>query len=94
MHMRGLLTVLIIMFFHLSMAAQTQSGVVKTRGRMIDGNYVPGKGLPGALENIPLQEWVITKTDHYHCHYTCPCCGHEWHEHDEDTVEHRDYTPL
>ena len=43
LHMRGLLTVLIIMFFHLSMAAQTQSGVVKTRGRMIDGNYVPGK---------------------------------------------------
>lgn len=43
MHMRGLLTVLIIMFFHLSMAAQTQSGVVKTRGRMIDGNMCPGK---------------------------------------------------
>ena len=46
------------------------------------------------IENIPLQEWIITKTDHYHCHYICPCCGHEWHEHDEDTVEHRQYTPL
>ena len=50
--MRRFLTVLIIFFFQLSMFAQTQSGVVKTRGRMIEGNHVPGKGLPGAVVSI------------------------------------------
>lgn len=32
--------------------AQTQSGIVKTRGRMVNGEHVPGKGLPGAVISI------------------------------------------
>ena len=36
----------------LAATAQTQNGVVKTRGRMIDGKHVPGKGLPGTVISI------------------------------------------
>ena len=35
-----------------TITAQTQEGVVKTRGRMINGQHVPGKGLPGAVVSI------------------------------------------
>jgi len=35
-----------------SVIAQNQNGVVKTRGRMINGKYVPGRGLPGAIVSI------------------------------------------
>ena len=31
---------------------QMQNARVKTRGRMIDGEYVPGKGLPGTVVSI------------------------------------------
>ena len=79
---------------HIGVSSSTNER--KRKGREGTGNLPIWEGdrLVKVLENIPLQEWVITKTDHYHCHYTCPCCGHEWHEHDEDTVEHTDYTPL
>ena len=32
--------------------AQTQQGYVKTKGRMVNGQHVAGKGLPGATVNI------------------------------------------
>ena len=32
--------------------AQTQRGFVKTKGRMVNGQLVPGQGLPGATVNI------------------------------------------
>lgn len=33
-------------------SAQTQQGVVKTRGRMVNGKHVAGKGLQGATVAI------------------------------------------
>ncbi len=42
----------IILLIITSAMAQIQSGIVKTRGRMIDGKYVQGKGLPGAIVAI------------------------------------------
>ena len=33
-------------------SAQTQKGYVKTKGRMVNGQHVPGQGLPGATVNI------------------------------------------
>ena len=32
--------------------AQTQRGIVKTRGRIVNGVHVPGKGLPGTVVSI------------------------------------------
>ena len=32
--------------------AQTQKGYVKTKGRIVNGQLVPGQGLPGATVNI------------------------------------------
>lgn len=52
MRMIRLFASLILISFQLSIMAQTQSGVVKTRGRMIDGKHVPGTGLPGAVVSI------------------------------------------
>ena len=31
---------------------QIQNARVKTRGRMVDGQYIPGKGLPGTVVSI------------------------------------------
>lgn len=31
---------------------QTQRGIVKTRGRMVSGKYIPGEGLPGTIISV------------------------------------------
>ena len=45
-------TFLIILFSVLSCWAQTQQGVVKTRGKMVNGKLQPGIGLAGAMVTI------------------------------------------
>ena len=50
--MKRLFTTIALLLYIVSLMAQTQEGIVKTRGRMIDGKHVPGKGLPGAVVSI------------------------------------------
>ena len=50
--MKRFFTALALLLHIVSIIAQTQDGIVKTRGRMIDGKHVPGKGLPGAVVSI------------------------------------------
>ena len=45
---RTLLFAVVIMLLDVSVFAQTQQGYVKTKGRMVDGQHIPGKGLKGA----------------------------------------------
>ena len=42
-------------------AAQVQRGVVKTKGRMVDGRHVPGKGLPGATVVVKGDNSVVVE---------------------------------
>jgi len=42
----------IFLLFPIALLAQTQQGYVKTKGRMINGKHVAGKGLPGASVSI------------------------------------------
>ena len=46
------LFVLILLLVSVFASAQTQQGFVKTRGRMVNGKLVPGKGLSGATVSI------------------------------------------
>ena len=52
--MRKYITSLLILFSLNLTHAQTQiqNARVKTRGRMVDGQYIPGKGLPGTVVSI------------------------------------------
>lgn len=43
---------LLLMMFCVSINAQTQQGIVKTRGRMVDGQLVPGTRLSGATVTL------------------------------------------
>ncbi|MBQ8629122.1 MAG: DUF2225 domain-containing protein [Prevotella sp.] len=47
-----ILTAIAALFLCANSVAQTQQGVVKTRGRMVNGKHVPGKGLPGTVVSI------------------------------------------
>ena len=47
-----ILTAIATLFLCVISVAQTQQGVVKTRGRMVNGKHVPGKGLPGTVVSI------------------------------------------
>ncbi len=47
-----ILTAIAALLFCANSVAQTQQGVVKTRGRMVNGKHVPGKGLPGTVVSI------------------------------------------
>lgn len=42
----------VLLFVVAMVSAQTQYGYVKTKGRMVSGNYICGKGLPGASVTI------------------------------------------
>ena len=45
------------------LSAQTQQGYVKTKGRMVDGQLVPGQGLKGATVCIKGKTAVLVKAD-------------------------------
>lgn len=48
--MKRFLPFLLLIISVFSYADGVQYGCVKTRGRMINGKHVPGKGLPGAKQ--------------------------------------------
>ena len=50
--MRKFLLFALIVCLPLASFGQTQQGYVKTKGRMVNGQHVAGKGLPGATVNI------------------------------------------
>lgn len=54
---------LLVCLFAMCMPAQiqTQSGCVKTRGRMVNGKYVPGIGLPGAVVSVKDRNDIAVK---------------------------------
>ena len=43
-------------------SAQTQYGYVKTKGRTVNGDYIPGEGLPGAFVSIKDLTPVVVKS--------------------------------
>ena len=57
--------ILIVIFTALALCdmAQTQTGFVKTRGRMVAGKHVPGQGLPGATVHIQGRTSVLVKNN-------------------------------
>ncbi len=58
------LAVLCLALFLATMAtAQTQQGFVKTKGRMVDGKLVPGKGIKGATVTVQGRTAVLVNGD-------------------------------
>ena len=47
-----ILIAVVIMLLDVPVFAQTQQGYVKTKGRMVDGQHIPGKGLRGATVSV------------------------------------------
>ncbi|MBQ9216406.1 MAG: tetratricopeptide repeat protein [Prevotella sp.] len=56
-------SLLIICFLTIIGMAQTQQGVVKTRGKMVNGKHVPGQGLSGATVTIQGRSAVLSQTN-------------------------------
>ena len=61
--MKKILLLSIISWMVLIVNAQTQQGQVKTKGRMLNGQYVKGKGLEGATVTIQGQNVVRSQAD-------------------------------
>lgn len=63
----------------LSAQTQTQQGYVKTKGRMVDGKYVPGQGLKGATVSIKGRTTVLVNGNDgsftFPCHWGAVPCG-------------------
>ena len=51
-NIKKIISLFLFLFVAMSGYSQTQQGCVKTRGRIIDGKHVPGKGLTGAVVSI------------------------------------------
>lgn len=49
MNTKQLLFIILMIFMHLGVSAQVQQGVVKTRGKMVNGKLQHGKGLAGVI---------------------------------------------
>ena len=52
-----------IMAASIILSAQSQQGYVKTKGRMVDGEYVPGQGLKGATVSIKGKTTIMVNAD-------------------------------
>lgn len=52
---------LLLMIVPLIGQAQNQKGYVKTKGRMVDGKYLAGKGLPGATVTLEATSTMVCK---------------------------------
>ena len=61
--MKRLLLIGFISFIALLASAQTQQGFVKTKGRMVNGQLVPGKGLKSATVSVHGRTSVLVKGD-------------------------------
>ena len=51
------------LLFGLFATAQTQQGYVKTKGRMVNGQLVPGQGLKGATVSVKGRTAVLVNAD-------------------------------
>ena len=54
---------LVVMLTGITIKAQTQQGYVKTKGRMMNGQLIPGQGLKGATVSIKGRTTVLVNTD-------------------------------
>ena len=61
--MKKRLTLFVTLFFATTVFAQTQQGYVKTKGRMVNGQLVPGQGLKGATVSIKGRTAVLVNSD-------------------------------
>lgn len=61
--MKKLLFVIIILSLVTATFAQTQRGYVKTKGRMVNGQLVPGQGLKGATVSVQGRNTVVVNND-------------------------------
>lgn len=52
----------ICLLMSLATSAQTQQGIVKTRGRMVNGVLQPGKGLQGATVQLKERSAVVSNS--------------------------------
>ncbi|MBP5241274.1 MAG: hypothetical protein J6Z26_05135, partial [Bacteroidales bacterium] len=55
----------LLAFAFFGMQAQTQSGVVKTRGRMVGGKLVPGTMLSGATVQVEGRQALLASDGHF-----------------------------
>ena len=61
--MKKLLLLSVTMLLGIMLSAQTQQGYVKTKGRMVNGQLVPGQGLKGAMVSVKGRTAVLVNTD-------------------------------
>ena len=61
--MKKFLLIVIALVFCLLANAQTQQGYVKTKGRMVNGQLVPGQGLKGAMVSVKGRTAVLVNAD-------------------------------
>ena len=61
--MKKLSFLIITLLLATSAFAQTQKGYVKTKGRMVNGQLVPGQGLKGATVSVQGRNTVIVNND-------------------------------
>ena len=61
--MKKLILLSTTMLLGIMLPAQTQQGYVKTKGRMVNGQLVPGQGLKGATVSIKGRTAVLVNTD-------------------------------
>ena len=61
--MKRLNCIIICLLLSVATSAQTQQGIVKTRGRMVNGKLQPGKGLADATVDLKDRSAVISKDD-------------------------------
>ena len=52
-----------ILLFSTAVFAQTQKGYVKTKGRMVNGQLVPGEGLKGSTVSVQGRTTMLVKSD-------------------------------
>ncbi len=52
--------------------AQIQQGVVKTRGKMVNGTHVPGQGLPGAVVSVKGRGKVLVQNENGEFSFSTP----------------------
>ena len=61
--MKKLLLFFATLILSLVTTAQTQQGYVKTKGRMVNGQLVPGQGLKGATVSVKGRTAILVNTD-------------------------------
>ena len=61
--MKKILLFLLCQLLFTNLFAQTQQGVVKTRGRMVNGVLQPGKGLAGATVQVKDHNALLSGVD-------------------------------